>query len=453
MSAFDVDELWRLMPHSFAKVASRGRWLPYEYLVAISVAIARAIHAGGGRTIVSIPPRHGKSELISHWTPAWYLDTFPDRRVMLASYEADFAAHWGRKVRTFFETDGVPSNTRVRGNSHAADRWETTAGGSMNTAGVGGAFTGKGGDLLLVDDPVKNWVEASSPGRRQVIWDWFVSTFLTRAEPDASIFILMTRWHEDDLAGRLLREHPGVWNEIKMPAIDVDGCALCPERYSVADLEAIKKAIGSFMFGALYQQNPVPPEGGIFKRQWFKLWTVMPARFDEIIQSWDLPLDKTETSSFASGQVWGRLGADHYLIDEVHEQLDFPGICEAIEKTSATWPQARTKVIENKAAGGPAIATLKRKISGLVPYNPKGSKEARAISVSGIVEAGNVWLPHPSVHPWSRDFLEEVCTFPKAAFKDRVDAMVQALLRFSKERTLGTINLTSLTRASPVGRL
>lgn len=452
LSAEDTERMWRLFPHTFANVASRGKWLPYRYLVEISLAIAKAIVQGNGRIVVSIPPRHGKSELISHWTPAWFLDLFPDKRVLLASYEADFAASWGRKVRTFFEGAGDLSLTKIRSDSSAADRWETNYGGSMNTAGIGGAFTGKGGDLLIIDDPIKNWEQAMSPGHRQKVRDWFLSTFYTRAEPGSTIIVLMTRWHEDDLAGYLLNEHDDDWQEIKMPALSEKNEALCPERYTAEDLGKIRTGIGSFMFGALYQQTPVPLDGGVFKRHWFRFYTMdtLPKVFDESIQSWDFPFDDNLGASFASGQPWSRKGADVYLMGEFHEQCDFPAMKRALKKMTEDYPETRTKVIENKAAGAPLIKELKHEVPGLVPWNPIGSKEARAISVSGIVEAGNVYLPHPTMCPWVKDWIEEVCTFPKAKLKDRVDAFVQALLRFNRKRRTGNVNFESHTRPSPV---
>lgn len=448
---FDEEMIVRMFPHTFAPFASLGKWKPYDYLVKISEAIAEAVLAGKGRIVVSIPPRHGKSELISKWVPTWYLDMNPAGRVMLASYEADFAAHWGRQVRTFFEVHTDMTQTRVNSDSHAANRWETTDGGAMHTAGVGGAFTGKGADLLIIDDPVKNWVEAMSPGRRQLIQDWFLSTFYTRAEPNATIIVLMTRWHEDDLAGYLIKEHEDDWHEIKMPAI-TKGVALCPERYTVDDLRSIRSSIGPFMYGALYDQNPVPLEGGIFKRNWFKFWTpdTLPEQFDKVIQSWDFPFDDTDGASFASGQPWAKKGADHYLLGEYHDQCDFPEMKRAVKKMSEDHPEARTKVIENKAAGAPLIKDLKAEVPGMVPWNPRGSKIARAMSVTGIPESGHVYLPHPSICPWVKDWLEEVCTFPKAKLKDRVDSFVQALLYFNKGLATGKVGFVSMTRASPV---
>ena len=438
------------MPYTFAEVASGGRWLPYKHLKIISDAIVGVLPKGG-RLVVSIAPRHGKSELISKWLPTWYLDTYPNRRVILASYEADFAAHWGRQVRNWYENNQHQTNVRLRSDSNAADRWETTQGGSMITAGIGGAFTGRGGDLLIIDDPVKNWSEALSPTHRRKVVDWFLSTFYTRAEPGATIIVLMTRWHEQDLVGYLLKEHSDPWQELKMPAINEAGEALCPERFPIETLRSIQKSLGSVMWESLYQQNPVPIEGGIFKRHWFKFYLKPPLDFDEWLQSWDLPFDRSKTSSFASGQVWARKGADKYLIDEVHERVNFTEAAEAIRRLSAKWPQARTKIIENKANGPAIISALKSEIAGLIAWEPDGSKESRAISVSGEVEAGNIWLPHPTIAPWVNDFIEECATFPKSDYKDRVDSMVQALLRFGKTSRTANINIESITRLSPIG--
>lgn len=407
----------------------------------------------------SMLPTHN-SELISKWLPIWFLANHPSKRVMLASYEADFAASWGRKVRDFFEHPDAERFTtvRVKGDSHAADRWETRFDGGMQTAGVGGSFTGKGGDLLIIDDPIKNWVEASSPGRRRLIREWFLSTFFTRAEPGATIVVLMTRWHEHDLVGYLTKEHADNWHEIKLQATSEGngkGMALCPERYTVEDLQAIKASLGSLMYGALFDQNPTPPEGGIFKRHWFKTWLPgqLPERFDEVIQSWDLPFGKKEgkddDTSFASGQVWGKKGAAYYLLDEFHDRVDMPAAKIAIKALTERNPLARTKIIENKAMGQPIIAELRTTVPGLVPFNPQGSKEARAIAVSGCVEAGNVYLPSPAACPWVRDYIEEVCTFPKSAFKDRVDSMVQALIRFTAGRATANVGFGSITRISP----
>jgi len=460
------DLLWRMFPHTFAQVASNGVWVPYRHLAYVSKIIAPLILKGNARIIISMPPRHGKSEFASFWVPAWLLDLAPQIRILMASYEADFASSWGRKVRNFFESQrgSELSQVRIKDDSHAANRWETTEGGGMATAGIGGAFTGKGGDLLLIDDPTKNWVDAMSPGHHRKNEEWFNSTFYTRREPGASIIVIMTRWVENDLAGYLQTKHDDDWTVIRLPALAEEndplgravGAALCPERYNIDDLAKIRKSIGVVMWSGLFAQEPTNPEGGIFKKNWFRHWThdgvnKLPEKFDEVIQSWDLPFDKEniDTASFASGQVWGRKGAMYYLLWEFHEQVDFNDAEKAIIRMHVEWPRAIRKLIENKAMGAPIISRLKKKVPGLKPWNPRGSKEARAIAVSPLLESGNVLFPHPDIHPWSNQFADEIAAFPRAKLKDRVDAMVQALQHFSK-KGLGTgkMNLDQETRPS-----
>lgn len=456
-------EMWRLFPHAFAVVASKGAWLPYKHLVYLAKKLAAAMARGGARVIVEMPPRHGKSELISKWLPAWVLDMRPDARVMLGTYEADFGATWGRKVRDWFESERgqAISGTRIRSDSHAADRWETTAGGGMITAGVGGAFTGRGFDVGIIDDPHKNWQEAQSAGKRQAVIDWFLSTFRTRAEPGAAIIVLQTRWHDRDLAGYLQNEDSDDWEVVRLPAIAeaadpigrAEGEALCPERYPIEVLQAIKTSLGAVMFAALFQQRPRPLEGGMFAAKDFQRYHLLPAT-EMYAQSWDLSFDENEGSAFVSGQVWAKHKAGFYLIDEYHEQANFVAQEKAMKAMHERYPSARTVVVENKANGPAIISRLKKDIPGLYSFNPKGSKETRAASISGFVEAGNVHLPAKAKDkPWVEEWLAEVCSFPRGALKDRVDAFVQMLLYWSRKGTAGNIDIGTSTRKSILGGL
>jgi len=457
-----VSEAWRLFPHTYAARMSKGRWKPYSHLSYLSRLIGPAIIRGGARYIVTIPPRHGKSELISHWVPTWYLDLFPEKRVILTTYEADFASHWGRQVRNEIQ-NGDDMNVGIVDDSSAANRWNTTEGGGMITAGVGGPITGRGGDLLLADDLIKNWKEAQSPVVRRNVQDWFRSTFYTRAEPNASIIVLMTRWHEDDPVGWLQANYPGVWTEIRLPAIAeaedplgrAEGDALCPERYDVAALTDLKTTLGPHMFTGLFQQAPSPPEGNAIKKSWFKYWTpeTLPP-MDEVIQSWDLSFDDTENSAFNVGEVWGRAGADCYLLDEVRERLDFPGQIHAIVAMTVKWPQARRKLVEKRANGAAAIKTLKKRVPGLLPIEPVGSKEMRVAAVTPMMQSGNVYLPDKKLFSWVGDRLEEYANFPKGTYKDRVDATSQALAyletKAAKSSNLG-MTIGSMTKSSLMG--
>ena len=200
-------------------IFQKGHGIAYFYLVMISNLITEAIANGNGRIIVLMPPRHGKSELISHYVPIWFLENWPNLNIILTSYEADFAASWGRKVRDTIQKHRNELSVRVSPASSSAARWNTTAGGGMITAGAGGAITGRGGNLIIVDDPIKNWLEAQSDTTRQRLLEWFYSTLYTRAEPDATIIIIQTRWHESDLAGDLIAKNTGEWQVIRFPAL------------------------------------------------------------------------------------------------------------------------------------------------------------------------------------------------------------------------------------------
>ena len=429
-----------------AWTVSEGRWFPYEHLLFLNRKLVDVAAGRIKRLMVSMPPRHGKSELISRYFPAWFIGAFPDKRIILVSYEADFAATWGRKARDLLEEHGPTLfGIRVSGNSSAANRWDIEGHeGGMVTAGVNGPITGKGADIGIIDDPVKNDQEALSVTYRERAYEWYKSTFRTRIQRDGAIILIMTRWHENDLAGKLLaaqEEEGEKWEVVSLPAMAEDddplgrefGQPLCPDLFTKDALESIKKAVGSYWWAALYQQRPSPAEGGIFKRNWWQYYRRMPDKFDEIIQSWDMTFKDTKTADYVVGQVWGRKGADKYLLDQVRDRMDFPATVQAVRNLSAKWPQARAKLIEDKANGPAVIATLKRNISGLIPIEPQGSKESRAWAASPEVEAGNVYLPDPSIAPWVHDFVEECAAFPNGANDDQVDAMSQALMRLNKQ--------------------
>ncbi|MBC7340837.1 MAG: phage terminase large subunit [Clostridia bacterium] len=438
-------------PAHFAYTVSEGRWTPFEHLLLLNRKLVDVAAGRIRRLMVFMPPRHGKSELTSRYFPAWYLGTFPDKRIILASYEADFAATWGRKARNLLEEFG-PSlfGVKVSDDSAAAARWDIAEHeGGMVTAGVRGPITGKGANVAIIDDPVKNDQEAMSQTYRDATWDWYRATFSTRIQEEGAIILVMTRWHEDDLAGRLLRaqeEGGDRWEVVNLPALAEEndmlgrqpGEPLCPELFTKETLEATKIRLGSYWWNALYQQRPSPMEGGILKRSWWRYYRQLPERFDEVIQSWDMSFKETTSGSYVVGQVWGRKRADKYLLDQVRDRMDFPATLQAVRQLSARWPQARAKLVEDKANGPAVIATLKREIPGLIAVEPQGSKEARAAAVSPDIEAGNVYLPDPSIAPWVHDFVEECAAFPNGANDDQVDAMTQALNRFNS-RSLAAV--------------
>ena len=450
-----LEEAWRLRIDTFANTISNGKWIPYPWAVFILRRIQKKIVQGGARIIITAPPRHGKSEGVSHWLPTWFLDMYPHRRVIEGSYGQDFAKKWGRLARNHF-MDDARLLTRLHKDQTLVTNWLTTEEGGMRSSGIDGTLTGEGFDLGIIDDVHKSWEEAMSPAKRRHAIDWYNGTFYTRAEPGASIIVMATRWHERDLPGYLIHKSGEEWEVINLPALAEEddlmgravGEALCPERFDAERLMQIKKVIGSHMFNALYQQRPAPIEGGMVKRDWFQRWTELPASFQEVIQSWDLTFSDTG-ASYVVGQVWGRNGANAFLLDQVREKLNFPDTIKRIHMLSERWPKSTVKLIENKANGPAVISTLKDSVPGIIPIQVRGSKEARLAGVSGMIEAGNVYIPAPHVCHWVDDFVEEIITFPSSS-DDQVDAMTQALDYLNQNRYSTNILLSPAgTRTNP----
>ena len=289
-------------------------------------------------------------------------------------------------------------------------------------------------NCIIIDDPIRSAADAESQTVRDALWEWYQGTLRTRLEPGGSMIVTATRWHQDDLTGRLLAAEAAggeQWRHLHMPAISDAGEALWPERWPLDALELIRSAVGPRVFEAQYQGRPSPAEGDTLKRQWWKFWSERPAltSFDSLIQSWDMTFRETARGSFVVGQVWGAIGADRYLLAQTRLRTDFPGSVAAMRELSADWPLTREKLVENKANGPAIVATLQHEIPGLIEVQPEGGKEARANAVAWQIEAGNVYLPDPKRHPWVTDFIEECAAFPNGANDDQVDAMTQALRR------------------------
>ena len=389
--------------------------------------------------MVFMPPRHGKSELVSKYFPAWYLGTFPNSHVILVSYEADFAASWGRKAREVLDELGDDFHVKVKQESSAAKHWEIKGhSGGMDAAGAYGPITGKGADVLVIDDPVKNAEEAYSPVLREKLWDWYQSTAFTRLEPNGAIILVMTRWHEDDLAGRLLKLEPGLWEIVSLPALAeaddllhrAEGEALWPERFPAEQLLEKKQAVGSYWWSAMYQQRPVPTEGGFFKRDWLQFYDPEYVPYmDIVVQSWDTAQSKSSASDFVVGQVWGRRGADFYLLDQVRGRWDFDETVAEIKKLSYHWPQSSAKIVEAQTLGAALASHLKHKVEGIIPISVRASKELRALNCMPVWQSKNVYIPNPDdgEYAWVDDYIRELLTFPNAANDDQTDATTLAL--------------------------
>lgn len=436
-----LETAYKYLPEKFAKKASRGQWQEFDFITYLSAQIVPRIFEGNARIVLSVHPRAGKSEFISHWLPTWYLNLFPKKRVALASYESSLAVGFGKKVRDQIKHNEFVS-TDLSDHTRASAEWKTTEGGGMVSTGVGGPLTGKGFDLGIIDDPLKGWKEAQSETMRKHLKDWFDTVFYTRTEPNASIIVLATRWHEDDLSGYLVNEHEDNWLHINLHAIAREKCAmgrkpgtpLCPERFTTAQLEQKRRGMGARKYAALYDGEPAPAEGIMFFRSWWRFFDEPPA-LDYYFQSWDLSFDNiSDDSAYNVGFCIGVKGANLYILDRVREQLNFPGQIRAIKAFRKKWPECREVLIEKAANGAAAISTLKDKIPSIIAIIPRESKEIRAAAASPMVESHNVYLPKNA--EWTEDCIEEHATFPNSKYKDQVDALSQAINRFLKMNPL-----------------
>lgn len=407
--------------------------------------------------MVFMGPRVGKTELCSRRLPAYVFGKDPNRRIILGSYGEGLSSTFNRDVQRIMDSPaylnifpdsrlpgrGAPGDdgTKVRNN-----RLVELIGrdGSLRVAGVDSTLTGTGADILIIDDPIKNRKEADSITKRNHVWEWFGDVAETRLEKDAQVLLIMTRWHEDDLAGRLLnlaKNDPDAqqWDVVSFPSLkegepnEIDprqeGEALWPEKFSKETLEKRKKTMGTRRFSAIHQQAPTPVEGSIIKRAWCgKFWKALPSRIEEMLISVDCTFKDTANTDFVVMDCWARTGADKFLVDQVRDRMDFPTTVSTLQAFCAAHPKAYVKLIEDKANGPAVISTLKKKVSGLIAVDPQGSKDERLSAVSPDFEAGNIWLPHPDQAPWIHDWIEELCT--NGAHDDRKDTCSQALLRF-----------------------
>lgn len=413
--------------------------------------------------IIEIPPQHGKSTVITETFPAYYLMRNPDKLAMVVSYSEELFKKFGRKNREKFRLQANELfELNLSSQSSSVSNWgiEGHLGELYSTSILGGA-TGRGSNLLVIDDPIKNRAEAESKTIRDKIYAEWQDTFYSRLSADGSVIVIMTRWHEDDLAGRLLREKALPWEEIKIPAIAEEendmlgrkiGEALAPEIGKDEKwAKRTKLVTGSRGWAALYQQRPSPAEGNIFKRNWIKFYApsnefkqkydlgddipVLPRLFDKTIQSWDLAFKDTKNSDFVSGQVWSRKKADIYLIDRIHGRMGLPETIQAILGLSKKHPNATAKYIEDKANGPAVMQMLKNELQGMIPVEPEGGKESRAYAITPIFESGNVYLPHPLYAPWVNEVIEELVSFPNGAHDDDVDALTQALVKLMTSKS------------------
>lgn len=431
-------------PASFAEVWSRkinpnNPWIRAKHLDLISDYLQDLYTGKRKRVIVAVAPRRGKSSLCSIWQVAWRLAKNPSARIGLISYSAELAERWSWEVRNFIRDYGSELGVTLDSTSTAKHNWSTTAGGNVRAVGRGGATSGFGFDLIIVDDILKNSEEASSDVIKNDTWEWWVSVILARTEPQTAFCLIGTRWSFDDLQGRLEQLSDSgegqKWDILRLPEIAekgdplgrAEGEVLWPERFSPELVAEVKKGTPGYFWSALYQQSPVPVEGGLFQFSWWQYYKVLPEEFDLMIQSWDLSFKDLKTSDYAVGQVWGRKGARFYLVDQIRKQMNAKDIIEAIKAFSLKYPKARAKLIEDKANGPAVIAMLQHEVGGLIPVKVKVGKEQRAQAVQPYVQAGNCFLPDPSIAPWVNDFTIELAQFPHGSHDDQLDTFTQAI--------------------------
>lgn len=466
----------RATPAGLAWLDGGGRWRPARHLLHLADVIVQAVAADDGRAAVSMPPRHGKSELTSHYTPAWYLGTHPERQVLLSSYEATFAAEWGRKARdTLAEWGPRLYGVRVHPSANARDgwllqRWNATArawvdtGGGMFTAGVGGAMTGRGANLLVIDDPIKNRQEADSPTRRRQVWEWYTAVARTRLAPSATVLVVMTRWHHDDLVGRLqhgvddddvagvaeLEADAGdVWQTVNLPALAEDGDllgrahgeALWPSQYPRLALLKVRGSVGPRVFTGLYQGAPAPASGTVFERAAFNYWSWVhgtrkvvevttpegrtvryPVQQLRRFATVDLAISERTSADWTVVATWG-LTPDGklLLLDRVRARTATDH--EAMIVAAWTLHKPLTVVgIEATQFQAKIVSALQRTAVPVVALHPDGDKVTRAL-LAQAYQARTYWPAHAT---WLSEWEDELTAFPRGAHDDQVDVLSYA---------------------------
>jgi predicted phage terminase large subunit-like protein len=415
------------------------------------------------RLIINMPPRHTKSEFASYLLPAFIMGRKPDAKIIEATHTGELAVRFGRKVRNLMDTEAYKSlfdGVTLQADSKAAGRWDTNKGGEYFAVGVTGAVTGRGADLLVIDDPHSEQ-DAASTLALDNAWEWYTSGPRLRLQPNGAIVIVMTRWGTKDLTARLLKAQSShkadKWEVIEFPAILPSGKALWPEFWKLEELEAVKASLSVQKWNALYQQQPTNDEGAILKREWWKLWEHdQPPKCDYMIQSYDTAYSKKETADFSVITTWGIFypdsdsGANIILLGMQKGRWDFPELKRVALEEYKYWNPDNV-LIEAKATGVSLQQELRKLGIPVTMYSPGGRKSgtdkvSRANSVAPILESGMCWVPDTD---WADELVEECAAFPNGDNDDMVDSTTQALMRF---RQGNFISLRSDFREEPVER-
>ncbi len=418
------------------------------------------------RLIINMPPRHTKSEFASYLLPAWFLGKFPQKKVIQTSHTAELAVGFGRKVRNLVDSDVYKSifpGVGLQSDSKAAGRWATNKGGDYFAIGVGGAVTGKGADILIIDDPHSEQEATLAEANPEVydkVYEWYTSGPRQRLQPGGAIIIVMTRWSKRDLTAQVVkadaqREGEG-WEVIEFPALFDDDRPLWPEFWSREELMALRNELPVGKWMAQYMQSPTSDVNAIIKREWWRIWEdENPPPCDFLIQSWDTAFTKSERSDYSACTTWGVFYKDDdtglpqaniILLNAFKKRMEFPELKQRAMEEYKEW-EPDAFIVEAKASGAPLIFELRAMGIPVQEYTPsKGNdKIARLNSVADLFASGRVWAPETR---WADEVMEEIASFPSGEHDDLVDSTSQALLRF---RRGGFIRLDSDEEDEPRG--
>jgi predicted phage terminase large subunit-like protein len=402
------------------------------------------------RLIINMPPRHTKSEFASYLLPAWFLGKFPKKKVIQTSHTAELAVGFGRKVRNLVDSDLYKSifpGVGLQSDSKAAGRWATNQGGDYFAIGVGGAVTGKGADVLIIDDPHSEQEAALSENNPEIYdktYEWYTSGPRQRLQPGGSIIMVMTRWSKKDLTGQVIKsaaQRSGEeWEVIEFPAILPDDKPLWPQFWKLQELLALKNELPNGKWMAQYMQQPTSDVSAIIKREWWKQWEHEDPPYCEfLIQSWDTAFLKTQRSDYSACTTWGVFYrpndrgvdvANIILLNSFKRRMEFPELKQTAFEHYKEW-EPDSIIVEAKASGAPLVFELRAMGIPVQEYTPsKGNdKIARLNACADLFASGRVWVPCTA---WAEELVEEVASFPSGEHDDLVDSMSQALLRFRR---------------------
>ena len=403
------------------------------------------------RLIINMPPRHTKSEFASYLLPAWFLGKYPHKKIIQCSHTAELAVGFGRKVRNLVDTDtyhNIFPDLSLASDSKAAGRWNTSKGGDYFAIGIGGAVTGKGADVLIIDDPHSEQEAAIAevnPDIYDKTYEWYTSGPRQRLQPGGSIVVVMTRWSKRDLTGQILKDAAandslGEWEVIEFPAILPSEKPLWPEFWELEELEKVKRDVPNSKWMAQYQQNPISESAAIVKREWWQEWPKeTPPQCDFILMAWDTAFEKTQRADYSACTTWGVFyhpddtgteQANIILLNAFRDRMEFPELKQVAVEEYKEW-DPDSVIIEKKASGAPLIYEMRAMGIPVQEFTPTrgNDKISRLNAVSDLFASGRVWAPATR---WAEEVIDEVAEFPAGSHDDYVDTVSMAMHRFRR---------------------